>query len=194
MAYIELEDLRSYLGLQTSEVADDDLMQASIEAAQSYIEDQTHRVFEATTETRYYDSSARNRWDSTILDLDADLISVTTLTNGDSGGTTIGPTNYWTLPRNDGPPYHQIKLYTNTGVYWEWDTDYWVSVAGTWGYSTVPPADISQACLVLAAYFFKQKDSQVFDTTAIPEAGVITIPSGIPSTVTRVLERYKRYI
>jgi hypothetical protein len=35
---------------------------------------------------------------------------------------------------------------------------------------------------------------QVFDTTAIPDAGVITIPSGIPATVEKVIKRYKKYI
>jgi hypothetical protein len=69
-----------------------------------------------------------------------------------------------------------------------------VSVLGTWGYASEPPADIRRACTVLAAYFYKQKDSQVFDVTAIPEAGVITIPAGIPGTVTRIIERYKRYL
>lgn len=192
--YIEREDLRAYLGIETDETGDDDLLTESIVDAQSYIESQTHRRFESNTETRYYGRDARNRWDSTVLDLDDDLISVTTLTNGDSSSTAITSANYWLLPRNGAPPYHQIKLYTNTGVYWEWDVDCWVSVLGVWGYSTTPSGDIVRACTVLAAYFLKQKDVQVFDTTAIPEAGVITIPQGIPATVTRVIERYKKYV
>ena len=83
---------------------------------------------------------------------------------------------------------------SNTGVYWEWDTDYWVSVTGTWGYSATCPDDVRRACLVLAAYYYRQKDSQVFDVTAIPEAGVITIPQGIPATVTRVIAKYRKHI
>jgi len=34
----------------------------------------------------------------------------------------------------------------------------------------------------------------VFDVTAIPDAGVITIPQGIPATVTRIIDRYKKYL
>jgi hypothetical protein len=109
-------------------------------------------------------------------------------------GTLISNTEYWLHPRNLGPPYHGIRLKTDSSDYWIFDTDYFVSVNGFWGYSLVAPADIKRACTVLAAFFYKQKDSQVFDTTAIPEAGVITIPQGIPATVTRVIERYKRYI
>jgi hypothetical protein len=98
------------------------------------------------------------------------------------------------MDRNLGPPYHWIKLYSNTGVYWQWDVDEWVSVTGTWGYSATAPADIVRATTVLAAYLYRQKDSQVFDVTAVPEAGVITIPSGIPATVMKIIGRYKRYL
>jgi hypothetical protein len=194
MAYIELEDLRNYLGIEVTETGDDDLLQAAIEAAQRYIESQTNRWFEAHTETRYYSREARNHRDNTVLDLDEDLLTITELLNGDSSSTAITSANYWLLPRNSSPPYHQIKLYTNTGVYWEWDTDYWVAVAGTWGYSATPPADIVEACLQIAAYAYKKKDSQVFDTTAMPEAGVIVIPAGIPASARMIIERYKRYL
>jgi len=194
MAYIELEDLRSYLGIESDETTDDDLLEGAIEDAQSYIESQTHRKFEKETTTKYYSRDALDRYDSTILQLDDDLLTVTELLNGDASNTEITSDNYWLLDRNLGPPYHWIKLYSNEGVYWQWDTDYWVEVTGTWGYSETPPGDIIRACTVCAAYFLHQKDSQVFDTTAIPEAGVITIPQGIPATVTRVIERYKRYI
>jgi hypothetical protein len=194
MAYITLNDLRAYLGHEAAETADDRLLQRAINAAQKYIEDETNRIFEANLATRYYDWDSVDRWDKTLLHLDADLLAVTTLTNGDTAGTAITPANYWPMPRNEGPPYHAIKLKENTGIYWEFDTDCLVSVYGPWGYSTVPNGIIVEACTELAAFAYKKKDSQVFDTTAIPEAGVITIPAGIPATVTRVLEHYKRYL
>jgi len=192
MSYIEIEDLRLYLGIEAT--TDNLLLEAAIEDAQSYIESQTNRKFEATTDTRYYSREALDRHNSTVLHLDEDLLTVTTLSNGDSSGTAITSTYYWLLPRNDGPPYHQIQLTTADGYYWQWDTDCWVSVLGTWGYSADAPYDIKRACLVLAAYFFRQKDSQIFDTTAVPEAGVITIPQGIAKTTDRIIARYKRYL
>jgi len=192
MAYIELADLRSYIGIDA--LGDDPLLQEAIKAAQTYIESQTNRVFEAATLTKYYERDALDDEDSTLLHLGTDCVTVTTLLNGDSSATEILVANYWLLNRNLGPPYHWIKLKSNVGVYWQWDTDYWVSVTGTWGYSATPPEDIKAACTHLAAFYYRQKDSQVFDVTAIPDAGVITIPQGIPATVTRIINRYKRYL
>jgi hypothetical protein len=94
MAYIELEDLRAYLGIETTETTDDDLLQSSIEDAEEYIESQTNRRYGAFTETRHYGRDALDRYDSTVLHLDADLLTVTTLTNGDSSSTAIASTDY----------------------------------------------------------------------------------------------------
>jgi len=191
MAYIVLAELKDYLGIVTGE--DDALLDLSIDRAVGYIEAQTNRVFEAATATKYYSEFALDPYNSKMLHLDDDLLTITTLTNGDSSSTTITSSDYTLLPRNS-TPYHQILLKTNGSSYWQFDTDCWVSVAGTWGYSTTPPDDIKQAATVLAAYYYHQKDSQVFDTTAIPEAGVITIPAGIPATVTRIIGKYTEYL
>jgi hypothetical protein len=193
MAYLEVTELRDFLDI--SETTDDPLLGMAIGAAQRYIESQTNRIFEATTATRYYDRSAVDRWNSRLLNLYQDeLLSITTLTNGDSSGTTIASTKYWLTPRNEGPPYHGILLKTDIADYWEFDTDYWVTVIGTWGYSDVPPDDIRWAATVLAAYAYRAKDAQTFETTAIVESGAIAIPQGIPATVDRVIQRYKRHL
>ena len=190
MSYVTLRDIRAYLDIDVT--GDDPLLQEAIEDAQSYIDSQTNRHFEAVTATRYYDRSARDRWESRLLNLYGDdLLTVTTLTNGDSSSTAIAATDYWLYPRNE-TPYHGILLKSDITSYWEWDTDYWVSVAGTWGYSTTPPDDIRQATLTLAAYLFRSKDAAVFETTAIVESGAIVIPQGIPATVDRIIGRYKR--
>jgi len=193
MAYITLEDLRGHLDIDLT--SDNPLLQEAIEDAQQYIDSQTNRHFEAETKTKYFDSTDRDRDNSYLLNLfHDDLLTVTTLTNGDSSATTIASTYYTLVPRNEGPPYHGILLKTDSGYYWEWDTDYWVSIAGTWGYSTTVPDDIRRATAILAAYFYRQKDAQMFETTAIVESGAIAIPQGIPATVDRIIERYKRYV
>ena len=188
--YADLGDLRAFLDIKVT--TDDSLLQESIEDAQSYIESQTNRVFEAATATRYYDRSALDRWNSRLLNLYGDdLLTVTGLANGDSDSTAIALTDFWLYPRNE-TPYHGILLKTDISSYWEWDTDYWVSVTGTWGYSTTAPDDIRRATLVLASYFYRQKDAAMFETTAIVESGAIAIPQGVPATVDRVINRYKR--
>ena len=95
------------------------------------------------------------------------------------------------MPRNRTPKYG-IRLKVDSTYSWEFDTDYWVSVAGTWGYSTTAPYDIVQATIRLVAYYYAQKDAQVFDVTAVPEAGVITVPQGMPRDVERMLQPYMR--
>lgn len=193
MAYANLGDLRQFLGM--TETTDDALLQEAIEDATAYIDAHTNRHFEAVTDTRYYDSAARDRCNSYLLNLFNDeLLTITTLTNGDSSATVIAAANYTLLPRNEGPPYHNILLKTDSGYYWEWDTDYWVTVAGTWGYATAVPDDIRRATLALASYLYRQRDSQVFEVTAIMESGAIAIPQGIPATVDRILARYRRYL
>ena len=177
----------------TKEDSDTEVLTRAVAAAQKYIEYRTHRSFEAVTATRYFDETAQDRYNSRrLLLLDASLLTVTTLTNGDSSSTVLAATDYWLEDRNLGPPYFAVLLKVDIDDYWQWDTDGWVSIAGTWGEFTTAPEDIQQATLVLAAYLFRQKDSQVFDTTAIPEAGVITIPSGIPKTVTLIIEAYRK--
>ena len=193
MAYATLEDIRGYLDIDIT--TDDYLLQEAIEDAQQYIDSQTNRHFEAETDTRHFEASARDRWNSRLLNLyHHELLTVTTLTNGDSAGTEIDSDDYWLVPRNEGPPYHGILLKTDIASYWEWDTDYWVSVEGTWGYSATVPDDIRRATLVLAAYLFRAKDSQQFEVTAIVESGALAIPQGIPATVDRVIQRYKRHL
>lgn len=192
MPYTTLPGLKSYLKI--TENTDDALLTDAIDDAQKYIEEQTNRVFEATTLTRYYqreDLSFENRQ---VLFIDDDLLTITTLTNGDDSATVIPITEYVLIPRNDGPPYNGVKLNINSSYIWEFDTDQWASVLGTWGYSVLVPNDIRRATLRLAGFFYRQRDSQIFDTIAVPEAGVITIPAGMERTMTIIIEKYKRYL
>lgn len=192
MAYVTLADLKEELGVTGT--SDDGQLRNKINDAQRYIDGQTNRTFEAVTKTRYYGSGILDYFDSSIIHIDDDLLSITTLLNGDANATEIVAASYWLLDRNAGPPYHGIKLTDTSGVSWEWAVDGWISIAGTWGYATNTPDDIRRATIRLAAYYYRNKDSQVFDVTAMPEQGVITIPKGVPADVTRIIRRYKRYL
>ncbi len=187
MAYVTLEQLRAEMGIE--EPDDDAILQQAIDDAVAYIEAETNRNFEAETDTRYYNRGALGN--DGDLYVDGDLLTVTTLTNGDDSSTVIPATEYTLIHRNVGPPYYALRMTTDTTYTWEWDVDGWVSILGTWGYTATCPSDVRRGTLVLAAYFYRQKDSQIFDTTAIPDAGVITIPSGIPVTTKRVIDKYR---
>jgi len=190
MGYARLGALKSYLGIDDNTATHDVLLESLLERATTAIDNFTGRVFEAVTETRYFESGAL---EGQTLIVDKDLLTISTngLVNGDSSATVIPSTEYWLVPRNSTPK-HGIRLKSDSLYQWEQDTDYWIGVTGTWGYSTDPPADVVHACIRLGAYYYTQKDAQVFDVTANPEAGIITVPQGIPRDVERLLAPYKR--
>lgn len=192
MAYATLADLKEELGADFA--GDNGQLRNKINDAETFINGQTNRTFEAVTRTRYYSREARDRFDSSIIHInDDDLLTIATLLNGDASATPILAASYWLLDRNDGPPFHAIQLTNASGVSWEWDTDGWVTITGGWGYAANAPNDIRRATIRMAAFFYRKKDSQVFETTAIPEAGVITVPTGTPVDVIALIKRYKRY-
>lgn len=189
MAYTTRAAVKEYLGISSS--ADNNLIDDLIDRAQTGIESYTGWDFEAATLTRYFDSDA-------VIDsrlwTGGDLVSITTLTNADDDATVISSSDYRLLPRNAGPPYFGVKMLVDTTTTWDFDIDGEVSILGTWGYSTSPPDDIVHACIRLAGYYYRQKDAQVFDVTAVPDAGIITIPKGIPADVKLILDKYPRWV
>ncbi len=191
MAYATLSQLRSVLTFEAGNTADDVLLTALLGRAQAVVEQRTGRWFEAISATRYY-TPGRDTVGRTLY-LDADLLTVTTLTNGD--GTEIATASYVLQPANVTPK-RQITLKFSSGYFWTYsdDPEGAISVAGTWGYSATAPEDIVQATLRLAAYLYRQKDAQVFDVTAQPEQGVITIPQGIPRDVRLILDAYREWL
>jgi hypothetical protein len=194
MSYITLEDLKSYL--EVNSTGDDDNLENAIVAAQQEIENYCKREFEESTGTRYYRSQDLislpdlGPGSQEVLWLGKDILSITTLTNGDE--TAISSTSYWLEPRNDAP-YQYIRLRTDES--WVFNTDGEVSVDGTWGYSTGPDATIKQLTKETAAYLFKSRDNPIADVTAIPELGQMIIPKGMPIHVKVALDRkYVRHI
>jgi hypothetical protein len=188
MAYTTNTAVKSLLGI--SGAGDDTLITTLVTRAQAWIESFCDQVFEAAADsTRKFD--AIRDVDGLTLHLDYPLAAITSITNGD--GATVASTEYVTEPRNR-TPYHRIKLLDSKGKYWTYTTDpeNAISIAGKWAYSTAAPADIVQACERLAAYMYRQKDSQVFDVTADAETGAVTIPKGMPPDVRQMLLPYRR--
>ena len=180
--YLSIEALKAYLNITSA--ADDALLTDLLDSAQKAIESYCRRRFEATTTTRYY------RADSVygdVLHLDDDLLSVTTLTNGE--GTVITSANYFLEPRNETPK-GRIRL--KSGYTWTFNTDGEISIAGSWGWSSTPPADVVQAVKRLCAFEYKQRDAQIFETVALPEIGELRIPPVIPPDVKLLLAPFVR--
>ena len=192
MAYLTVSDVKEYNDI--SEGADDNLISDLIDAAQKIIDQETGYTWEASADSdRTFDAvkDVKGRY----LYLDKPLASITTVTNGD--GTEITSTHYVTEPRND-PPYYAIKLKDLSVKYWQRSSDGSpedaITVTGRWAKSTTAPENIKQACRRLVAYLYALRDSQVFDVTAIPEAGVIQLPKGIPQDVKMLLRVERNYM
>jgi uncharacterized phiE125 gp8 family phage protein len=196
MAYCTAEDVKTYLGI--SEDADDALLGLLVTYAQKAVDTYTGRTFEASADaTRYFSVGEQTK--GRMLTLDKDLCAITSVvTNADdgSGGTAlVQNTDYTTMPRNDAP-YYALKLTASTTHSWAFtsDPDGAVTVTGKWAYSETAPVDVKHATIRLAAYMYRQRDAQVFDVTANPEVGVITLPQGLPKDVRMLLGGYKRML
>jgi hypothetical protein len=193
MAYTTAALLKTYLGVTSA--TDDTLLTALIARAQSAIDHYTGRTFEASADsTRKFTVGVDT--DGRMLYFDEDCAAITTVTtNADdgSGGTTIANTYYVTHPRNR-TPYYAIEILSSADYSWEYTNDptAGITVTGKWAFSTAAPDDIVHATLRLAGYYYRQKDAGVFDTTAIPDVGIIQIPQGIPKDVQMILNPYRK--
>ena len=189
--YASVELLKLYRGIDADD--DDPVIAQVLLAAKAQVDSYCGRTFVATgTSTRYFDAIDDVSEDGRTLYLDEDLAEITTITNGDD--EVIASTSYVTRPVND-TPYRQIRIKSSSDVgSWTYDDDpeSAISIRGRWAYGTNAPADVVQATLRLANYMYTQKDAGVFDVTAYPDAGLITIPQGIPRDVVELLRPYVR--
>jgi hypothetical protein len=189
MAYITSPELKNYLGISTD--TDDIILLAMIERAEGIIEAYTGRLFEAETATKYFTiDNVEGRW---LYLWGYDLLTVTKLTNGDASSTELTSGQYRLEPRNENPKW-AVRL--DEDYDWEFDdSDSEVAIAGTWGYSATPPYDIEHACVRLAAYLYRQKDTSAeIDRPLITGDGVTIMPSNLPNDVKTILDKYRRRI
>ena len=188
MAYIDVISVRQYLDI--SGASDDALIGDLIDAAQKAINGYCRRSFEALADSTHYFDYSDEYIDGDTLWLDSEICDITTVTNGDSVVVASGERT--AIPRNAGR-YYGIRLLSDSGITWTY-SDEWmdaISVIGKWAYSESAPDDIVQACRRLASFYYRQRDQQMMDVTAI-EAGVVLAPVGIPADVRRILAPYVR--
>lgn len=104
-----------------------------VQDASRLITQATQRMFVPYVETKTFDARGDHIEGGQTLHLRDDLLTLTTLTNGDS--TVIGSTAYTLLPTN-AYPKRQVKLLTSGGYSWAYSDDYEgaISIAGIWGY------------------------------------------------------------
>lgn len=186
--YCTLTQVKAYIN--TVESGDDTKLSQYITQASRRIDIYCGRTFTANTATRLYDAIADV--DGRTLYLDDDLLSVTSLYNGD--GTVITSGQYVLEPANQTQKY-AIKLRSSASISWTYTTDPEQSIAvyGAWGFynGTVAPEDIQHAAIRLTAWYYAQQTAP-FDQAGLLETGVITVPSAVPPDVRALLDQYQR--
>jgi hypothetical protein len=192
--YATALDFRELRGITS--ISDDALVDTLLSRAQKAVESYCRRVFEGEAAERAFDSAAdvEGRW--LYVYRAGDLASITSITNGD--GAAVASTEYVTEPRGAearGVPIWAIVLKERSGVYWRTgtggDAEDAITVNGVWAYSAEPPADVVQATLMLAGYYYDQRLSTDGSLAVIPGVSV-TIPQGMPAAVRQLLEPYRR--
>jgi len=118
----------------TTDTNDDSIMETMLQSVSRYVDDQCHRTFYPRQETRYFDVPEDQTSDM-ILFTDDDLLSVTTLTNGDT--SVITSIQYLLYPKNSYPK-QWIKLLGSSSVFWQasgaGDNESAISLSGLWGF------------------------------------------------------------
>jgi hypothetical protein len=187
--YCTLAEFLAYLKESGVDTADDAVAEQIIGAASRFIDREAGRTFFPRTETRKFDTPTDRE-----LKLDDDLISITTLTNGD--GAVIAASEYVLWPANVSPK-RAIRLKAGSTVNWELDSnsnrEQVISVAGSWGYFAAVPDDIKLNCLEIAREAYHRRSGQTAEAAArLTQSGLVIEPADVPSQVLRNIRSYAR--
>jgi hypothetical protein len=180
--YADISEFLGQLDVTSHKPADDVYIEQLLERCSREFDGDTQTWFYAYTQTRRYDLP-RGR----VLELDAPLLSVTSLTNGD--GTVIASTEYDLTPYN-GPHHTALELHVDSTTTWEPTTGARtrgvVYVAGSWGYvdrdATDPESarvitNSKAAVLALALAMYKKRYGVGAEGVAtVTGAGVVITP------------------
>ncbi len=183
--YCTITEVKSLAGASLS--TDDVLLAVLITRASKIVDNYTRRSFSAVTATRYY--TPGHDTDGATLYLGADLLSVTTLTNA---GVVIPAEGYTLHPLNATPKQY---LCLKSAYSWTYPVDPVgvISVAGSWGYSTTPPADITQATARLALWLYRQREAP-FSRVGNALTGEYEVPVAMPDDIKALLNGYRRVV
>lgn len=193
MSYATLEHLRAYLSLSATDTNDDALLEAFLLAAQAVIEDACGgRHFYYTRATRLYDATGPHITTNSLL-LREDLAQIYTLTNGD--GTTIPSTAYVLIPANRSQKY-SIELLPSAGITFTHNGDWRqaISIDGLWGYSEEPPPPIIQACIRLAAWLYRQRETNEWFPYGAEKVTALALSAvdSLPADAHRLIAPFKK--
>jgi hypothetical protein len=190
--YCTLAEFKLYAKITSTDTNDDAVIEDIIEGISRQVDLYTGRTFYARTETHYYNTPET----SDLLIEDDDLLTITTLTNGDT--SVITSASYKLYPLNSSPKY-KIQLLPTSGISWEssvaGDSESAITLVGSWGYSATAPENVRQACLIASDSDYHSRFGENMSGTAtITGAGVVITPKGLPKSAMEKIEKYVRLV
>lgn len=189
--YATLQEALDYAGIKSTDATDDTVLEDLIESASRFIDTETLRTFYARTETRSYDVPTGR-----TLKLDDDLISITTLTNGDN--TVLTTSDYFLVPANDSPKY-AITLKQSSTKIWALDSnsnsEQVIDVLGSWGWASSVPKQINTVCLEI----FKNAEGRrtgrnIGGVARVTGAGVVISPANVSRMAMGIINGFRKRI
>lgn len=182
--YCGLEELKDRLGITDN--TDDFAAQQAVQAASTWIQEYTGQHFYRLTESRTF--VPHSIWELTVdplvgitslnVDQDGDGVFEDVWVQNTDYQLRLGRDRYNINALGVKRPFKQVQV-LQSGKWFPYIYPYAhfdrVQITGTWGWPAVPPP-VSQACLVLAAQWFKEKDAP-FGVAGVSDFGVVRIQS-----------------
>ena len=197
--YCTQNELKTFVGIPTSDTADDTLIDDAVNAASRQIDAFCGRYFYEDGST-----SARKFFTNDLYRLRVDDISTTTglvvKYDDDDDGTyeeTVSSSDYQVLPINGivggitGNPFYIIELISDGNH--EWPLDFSsnrprAEITAKWGYASVPE-QIKQATLMLASELFAMRNAPL-GVAGVGDFGVVNIQQN--REITRLIAPFRK--
>jgi len=172
--YVELDDLKSWVRIGSTDTLDDSELSTALIAAESAVDDYCGRRFDAdaSATARLFVSG---RTDVVTVD---DMLEAPTLVETRSGTTWTAVTDFQLEPLNGvvdgvgGWPYWRLRATEST--LWPTDFEAAVRVTAKWGWPAVP-SKVKQAVLIGAHRLVKRRESPEgllgFETAGVERIG-----------------------
>jgi hypothetical protein len=199
-AYAGLAEFLAMPEIESHAPGDDVFIEDLLERASREFDGDTGHWFYGFQQTRRFDAPRRR-----CLELDAPLLSVTSITNGDN--TTLPSTEYILSPYN-GVHKTEIELYEDSTYTWELSTAARrrgvIYVNGLWGYvdrdATDPESlkvisNSKTAALALALAVYRRRHGVgVTGVATVTAAGVVITPADKTAQYWSIVEIYRRHL
>lgn len=188
MTYPTVTDVKTWLNI--SGATEDSELGFIVDGIKGFVEEYTGRVFVAASTTKTFEACAPYvSGDKRRLNLFTDLVSVTSITNGD--GSVLSASDYSLYP--DAAPYYEIHLDRRGVRTWQSHVQA-ISIEGSWGYSAACPDSVFHVILELCQFAYNALHSGSGGPTLVSsrQTGMVVGPDTLPPRLRLALDQWRR--